>query len=109
MLGYIDINTETVPDMQNFSTKSDLDMPTTGVPPNGVVEDTTPPAPLVITTINTTKMPPIVDTSTPATPTPQKGMSTELMNKIWFWKEIAVGAGMIAWIIASFIVMSRKK
>ena len=106
--GYVVTESE---DMQNFATKSDLGIetpPFTGLPPN-LVEDTTPPAPTVITTINTTKMPPIVDSNTPATPAPVKGMSQDMMNKIWYIKEIAVGLGMIAWIIASFIVMARKK
>jgi hypothetical protein len=104
-LGYITKETE---DMSNFATKSDLGQPVTGLPPE-LVEDTTPPAP-VVTTINTEKqMPPIVDSNTPATPAPVKGMSQDMMNKIWYIKEIAVGLGMIAWIIASFIVMARKK
>jgi hypothetical protein len=106
MLG-LDTETE---DMQNFTTKSDLEAPITGMPPDGLVEDATPPAPTVITTINTEKqMPPIVDSNTPATPAPVKGMSQDQMNKIWYIKEITVGLGMIAWIIASFIVMARKK
>lgn len=103
-LGYANTESE---DMKNFATKSDLGFETapTGVPPN-LVEDTTPP---IVTTINTTKMPPIVDSNTPATPTPAKGMSTEMMNTIWFWKEITIGAAMLTWVIVSLVVMARKK
>jgi hypothetical protein len=94
-------------DMQNFSTKSDLEAPITVMPQ--VVEDTTPPAPTVITNINTEKMPPIIDSNTPATPAPVKGMSQDMMNKIWYWKEIVTGAAMLTWVIVSLIVMARKK
>lgn len=102
-LGYANTESE---DMKNFATKSDLgfETPPTGVPPN-FVEDTTPP---IVTTINTEKqMPPIIDSNTPAAPA--KGMSTQMMNTIWFWKEIAVGAAMLTWVIVSLIVMARKK